>query len=117
MMLHKIKHSENLHVLLWLIKDSCWMLEYKTMGTVMVLPTVAVALYIAWHSRSDWQLFWPNMAVLFWISANSIWMLAEFYLWFDKNLSVWFFVAGFMMIGIYLIKLLLLSIKRNSNQS
>lgn len=28
----RIRLSENFHVLLWLIKDSCWMLDFETLG-------------------------------------------------------------------------------------
>ena len=27
---------DNVHVLLWLIKDTCWMLEWKVLGTIMI---------------------------------------------------------------------------------
>ncbi len=101
----RIRLSENFHVLLWLIKDSCWMLEFETLGTAMVFPAISMAMYIAWKCRTDWQHFFPNMAVLFWICANSIWMMFDFYQWNSKPLAFVFFIAGFCMIAIYLFKL------------
>ena len=32
----RIKKHENLHIVFWLIKDSCWMLQLKWLGIVMV---------------------------------------------------------------------------------
>lgn len=74
----KIRKSENLHILLWLIKDSCWMMDFKMLGTFMVLPTVAMALRITWMTRKFSECY-INLAVLFWILANAAWMLMEFY--------------------------------------
>jgi len=68
---------ENLHILFWLIKDSCWMLEFKLLGTLMILPTLSVAIWIVWFTRKSIDLY-INLAVFFWILANSAWMLMEF---------------------------------------
>ena len=73
-----IRKFENLHILLWLIKDSCWMLEVRWLGTLMILPTVSVAIWIAWICRSTKDVY-INLAVLCWIVANSAWMLMEFF--------------------------------------
>lgn len=68
---------DNVHILLWLLKDTCWMLEWKVLGSAMIVPTLAVAIYMAARSAAD-QAFWINLAICFWISANSYWMLCEF---------------------------------------
>jgi hypothetical protein len=73
-----LRKFENLHILLWLIKDSCWMLEIRWLGTLMILPTVSVAVWIAWMCRSTKDVY-INLAVLCWIVANSAWMLMEFF--------------------------------------
>jgi hypothetical protein len=41
-LIDKIKKFENLHIVFWLIKDTCWMLEIKWLGTLMVLQTIGV---------------------------------------------------------------------------
>jgi len=68
---------DNLHILLWLLKDTCWMLEWKVLGTLMIAPTIGVAVYIAFRYAAE-QTFWLNVAVCFWISANAYWMVCEF---------------------------------------
>ena len=68
---------DNIHILLWLIKDTCWMLEWRILGTLMILPTVGVAVYMAAKSTAE-DIFWINIAICFWISANAYWMVCEF---------------------------------------
>jgi len=68
---------DNVHVLLWLLKDTCWMLEWKVLGTIMILPTITVAVYLTVRSAAE-DAFWINLAICFWISANSYWMMCEF---------------------------------------
>ena len=74
---HDHSRFDNVHVLLWLIKDACWMLEWKVLGCVMIVPTIAVAVLLALRSRTE-QVFWINVAICFWISANAYWMVCEF---------------------------------------
>lgn len=78
-----IKEFENFHIVLWLLKDVCWVSGYTIMGTVMIVPTVSMAIYIAWATRLSKVDFYHNMAVVCWITANSIWMLGEMY--FDET--------------------------------
>lgn len=66
-------------MLLWLVKDTCWALHWTLPGTAMVIPTVLSAYVITWIQRKRPVVLVHNLAVSFWISANSLWMLAEFY--------------------------------------
>jgi hypothetical protein len=77
-LLERLKRYEGLHVFCWLIKDSCWMLEFKLLGTVMIVPTVLLALYflVAGWGTPDIYL---HGAIFCWITANSFWMLMEFF--------------------------------------
>lgn len=68
---------DNIHILLWLVKDTCWMLEWKIFGTLMIVPTIGVAVYIAAQTTKE-SVFWINLAICFWITANAFWMVAEF---------------------------------------
>ncbi|MCB9189937.1 MAG: hypothetical protein H6600_08910 [Flavobacteriales bacterium] len=73
----KVREFENFHIVLWLMKDVCWVMQAKTLGTIMVFPTVSLAIYIAWLTRKSLVDLYHNLAVVCWISANSIWMLGE----------------------------------------
>jgi hypothetical protein len=93
--LQRFRHFENFHIVLWLVKDLCWCTLSKTLGVVMIFPTVALAIYITWlHRQTKVELF-HNLAVVFWLFANSIWMIGEFY--YDDSLrpfALVFFIAG-----------------------
>ena len=86
---------ENFHILLWLIKDFCWVTGLKMAGMIMIVPTILVAIFITWLSRSILSELWHNLAVVCWISANSIWMIGEFY-YEDttRPYAIIFFVLG-----------------------
>ncbi|MBK7957615.1 MAG: hypothetical protein IPK03_05555 [Bacteroidetes bacterium] len=72
-----VRKLENYHIPLWLIKDTCWLLHFKTLGIVMIIPTISVAVIIAFRTRQVVE-FWLNLSVVFWIFANAFWMLTEF---------------------------------------
>jgi len=97
------RFTEHIHVLLWLLKDLCWAMEFKLIGTIMVLPTIAAAIWILYITRR-WNDFWVNLAVLFWILANSTWMIMEFFKLGSKYFSLPFFLLGLMSMTIYLFK-------------
>jgi hypothetical protein len=75
-----IRNLENSHIFLWLIKDTCWVMEYRIPGMVMIIPTVTMAVYLTWLLRKDLKELLHNLAVCCWICANSVWMIGEFYL-------------------------------------
>ena len=75
----KYRRMENLHILFWLIKDTCWCLSFKWLGITMIFPTMLVAVLICWRTRHLVSEFTHNLAVIFWIGANSFWMITEFF--------------------------------------
>jgi hypothetical protein len=100
----RLKKHENLHIVFWLIKDSCWMLEIKWLGTIMIAPAMGMAVWITYITRKLPEVY-LNMAVLFWITANSYWMIIEFFN--DnvyKNLAGIPFALGFVFVGIFYFK-------------
>jgi uncharacterized membrane protein YoaK (UPF0700 family) len=109
--MHKIRFIENFHIVLWLIKDSCWLVQFKIGGVIMIVPTIGMALYLAWKTRHEMELLLPNLAVCCWIFANAIWMLGEF---FDFN-HIPYALTSFCL-GIIVITLYLLRYKTSSNQ-
>ncbi len=103
----RIREYENLHILLWLLKDVCWVLVWEVAGIIMIVPTIAVAIHITWLRREIKSDLYHNLAICLWISANSVWMIGEFF--FDDTLrpvSIFFFVTGlFTILYYYLIVL------------
>jgi hypothetical protein len=78
---------ENLHIAFWLVKDVSWCLIWKELGIAMILPTLSVAIWFTWKNRKIISELCHNLAIVFWITANSYWMISEFY-GFDE-MQVW----------------------------
>jgi hypothetical protein len=88
----RYRQMENMHILFWLVKDISWCLVWRPLGLAMVVPTLLAAIVIAWRTRevkSEWA---HNLAVIFWIVANSYWMISEFF-HFDET-RVWHHITG-----------------------
>jgi len=97
----KIRKYESMHIVFWLVKDSCWMLEYKLLGACMILPTIFLAFYLAIKTYST-RDFYINMAILFWITANSYWMIMEFFFANHyKELAIIPFTLGFIFVALF----------------
>jgi hypothetical protein len=77
-LLQKIRKYENLHIVFWLVKDSCWMLELKWLGAIMMVPTLFLALYLVIKTLPTPDVY-ISLAIFFWILANSYWMMMEFF--------------------------------------
>jgi hypothetical protein len=101
---------ENLHIVFWLIKDMCWCIVFKPLGIAMIAPTLCVAIYIVWQNRKIASELYHNLAVMFWIVANSYWMVSEFFHFDDKkvlndftgkNLALIPFIIGIACLVIY----------------
>ncbi len=100
----RLRKLENLHIVFWLIKDTCWLLEFRLLGTIMVVPTLFLAAYMVKITFGHAE-FLLNCAVLFWILANSTWMMLEF---FNGNsgkiIAVVPFILGLLSISLYYIR-------------
>ena len=103
-MLKNIRQYENLHIAFWLIKDSCWVTSFRTLGMLMIIPTLYVAVDIAYRSRKNTADLFHNIAVCLWISANATWMTGEFF--FKDTLRPYatvFFALGLIVVAVYYI--------------
>lgn len=67
------------HVFLWLIKDMCWAQGWVLPGVIMIFPTLAVAYILTWIQQHNTPTLVHNISISCWISANSLWMWAEFF--------------------------------------
>lgn len=81
------RRMENFHIIFWLFKDISWCMIWKELGLAMIIPTLSVAIWIAWKNRQIKSELAHNLAIVFWITANAYWMISEFF-GFDTEL-VW----------------------------
>lgn len=101
---------ENLHIVFWLFKDIAWCMILKPLGIAMIVPTLTIAIVIAWRTRQMMSELCHNLAVALWIGANSYWMISEF-LHFDflhvyknitfKELALIPFILGLFPLAFY----------------
>lgn len=104
----RFRRIENLHILLWLIKDACWAVNFRPLGMIMIVPTVLAALIIAWQTRKIVSELVHNLAVVFWITANCTWMIGEFYGWDEglfglRRMALIPFAIGLLILAVYYI--------------
>lgn len=104
------RRMENLHIVFWLLKDVSWCMLWKPLGLSMVVPTLAIAVIIFWRTRHLKSELAHNLAILLWITANSYWMISEFFHFDDvlvwrgvtgKHLSLLPFTAGLLVLAYY----------------
>jgi hypothetical protein len=81
----RFRKLENLHIVFWLLKDLSWCLVWRELGIAMIIPTLLIAVFIAWRNRDIKSELAHNTAIAFWISANSFWMISEFF-HFDETI-------------------------------
>jgi hypothetical protein len=106
------RRMENLHIVFWLFKDIAWCMVWRPLGIIMIIPTLAISIIIAWRTRKILSELCHNLAVTVWISANSFWMCSEF-LGVDneivfgtttvKQLAMIPFVTGVLILAYYYI--------------
>jgi len=85
----RFRKMENMHIIFWLLKDISWCMLWKPIGIAMVFPTLIIAIIISYQTRKIKSELSHNLAVVFWITANSYWMVSEFW-GFDEKL-----IAGY----------------------
>lgn len=77
------------------------MMEWKTLGVAMIIPTVFVAALLAWHTWDE-EEFLVNLAILAWILSNAFWMLCEFFGYLQyKELAALGFATGAISISVF----------------
>ncbi len=106
----RYRNMENMHIVFWLLKDISWCMIWRELGVAMVLPTLTIAVIIAWRNRHIAAELAHNLAIAFWISANSLWMISEFYkfdtiiIWREftgKHLALVPFTIGALLLVYY----------------
>ncbi len=106
----RYRKMENLHIVFWLLKDISWCMIWRPLGIAMIFPTLIIAVVIAYRTRQYMSEVCHNLAIAFWILANSYWMISEFF-HFDaapvfgdytyKHLALVPFLLGVIMLVFY----------------
>ena len=108
----RYRRMENMHIIFWLLKDVSWCLVWKVLGIAMIFPTLIISIIIAWRTRQLKSELAHNLAITFWITANSYWMISEFWgfdevpIWLHfeaRHLSLIPFALGILILAYYYI--------------
>jgi hypothetical protein len=91
----RFRKMENTHILFWLLKDISWCLSFKWLGIAMIVPTLTIAGIIVWRTRHLVSELTHNLAIFFWICANSFWMVTEFF-GVDEHLKPYALIPFFL---------------------
>jgi hypothetical protein len=75
----RFRRMENMHIIFWLLKDISWCMVWKPLGIAMIFPTLVIAIIISIKNRKYVSEVCHNWAIVFWIAANSYWMISEFF--------------------------------------
>jgi len=75
----KYRRMENMHIIFWLLKDVSWCMIWKVLGIAMIFPTLIISIIIAYRTKNIRSELAHNLAISFWITANSLWMITEFF--------------------------------------
>src|SRR5688500_12682938 len=103
----RFRRMENTHILFWLLKDISWCMIWKPLGIAMIFPTLIISIIIAWRTREIISELAHNLAVSFWITANSYWMISEFF-GFDATPIIFGIEGKFLSLIPFAIGLLIL---------
>ena len=106
-----IDKKQNLHIVMWLFKDTCWALSFKWIGLFMIIPTLSVAFYIAFKTRNIKEDLFHNLAICSWIIANAVWMVGDFF--FEDTLRP--FATVFFLLGLFFVAYFYLFLNRKNN--
>jgi uncharacterized membrane protein len=87
----------DLHFPLWLLKDFLWMADLPIFSLILAIPAILVALWICMMTAG--KTLSENKMVLFWLIANTSWMISEK---FDVNI-MW---ISYLFFGIGIIEII-----------
>lgn len=98
------KLLENLHFPLWILKDMAWMLHFGWVSLILAIPTILISLllilYTANYERKQ------NLVILFWLTANTLWMSSELFNAPTFELAIISFSFGILIAISYIPKLI-----------
>lgn len=85
------------HFSFWLLKDIFWLLKFKVLASLMLIPTIVLTLYIVIKQKK-----FVSTTTIFssWVMMNVFWMLHELY---NTPLfpSYVFILIGLFILGSY----------------
>ena len=101
-MTNRQKTISDLHYPLWLLKDFFWMASMPILSLILAIPAILISLWMCMMTAD--KALSENKMILWWLIANTNWMIAEK---FETNtywLAYIFFGIGIIEMILYIYK-------------
>jgi hypothetical protein len=92
---------ETIGSVLWFVMDGLWMLNQASPAKAMVLPTLAVNLFVFRYTKRSFSQFAIVAAMNAWLLMNIFWMVGDL----DKNPRLIEFARALFGLGLVLLVL------------
>ncbi len=99
--LKMIKLFEKLHIPLWIVKDTFWMLGLGWYSLAFALPTIILSIVLVWFKRGNEKLM--ELMMGFWLTANTLWMCHEQFHTDTQTMALAMFLCGLIVFPFYLL--------------
>jgi hypothetical protein len=99
-MTKKQKLISDLHYPLWLLKDFMWMADLPILSLLLAIPAILISLWMCMMTAEKAQR--ENKMILWWLSANTMWMCSEKFEVNTMWLAFLFFGFGIIEIILYI---------------
>ncbi len=99
-MTKKQQFISDLHFPLWLLKDFMWMADLPIISLILAVPAILVSLWLCMMTAG--KSLSENKMILFWLLANTNWMVSEKFEVPTIWLAYIFFGLGLIEIIVYI---------------
>jgi hypothetical protein len=96
-MTKKQRLISDLHYPLWVLKDFLWMAGFPFISLILAIPAILISIYMTMMTAGKVQI--ENKLILFWLSANTIWMC-------DEKFGIPIISGAYVLFGLGLVQLL-----------
>lgn len=106
-MTKKQQFISDLHFPLWLLKDFFWMVNLPIISLILAIPAILISLWLCMMTAG--KSLGENKMILFWLLANTSWMISEKFHFNIMWMAYVFFGIGILEVLIYTKRYLILS--------
>ncbi len=99
-MTKKQQFISDLHFPSWLLKDFFWMADMPVISLILEIPAILISLWMCMMTAG--KTLSENKMILFWLLANTSWMVSEKFHINTMWMSYIFFGIGIIEVIIYM---------------
>jgi len=96
------KRVSDLHYPLWLLKDFFWMANFPILSLILAIPAILLSFWMCTMTAD--KTLSENKMILWWLIANTNWMIAEKFETPTYWIAYIFFGIGIIEMILYIYK-------------